>query len=58
MPDIRSSLAIKKSIKDKLQNLDFVKKHSDEQIIELLMDFYEDNKDKFERWLKKKIGKK
>ncbi len=43
MSDVRSSLSICKRIKERLQNLDFVKKHSDEKIIEKLMDFYEDN---------------
>jgi len=54
MSDVRSSLSIKKSIKDRLQNLDFVRKTPDEKIIETLMDFYEDNKPKFEKWKKKK----
>lgn len=52
--DARSSLAICKEIKKKLQNLDFVRKQSDEKIIEILMNFYEDNKGQFEKWNKKK----
>ena len=54
MSDVRSSLSICKRIKERLQNLDFVKKHSDEKIIETLVDFYEDNKLQFEKWKTKK----
>jgi len=54
MSDVRSSLSIKKEIKDRLKNLDFVRKQSYEEIIEILIDFYEENKPQFERWKKKK----
>ena len=54
MSDVRSSLSICKRIKEKLQNLEFVRKHKDERTIEILIDFYEDNKVQFEKWRKKK----
>ena len=55
MSDVRSSLSIKKSIKDRLEDLDFVKKkHSFENVIEILMDFYEKNKLAPKKWKKKK----
>ena len=54
MSDVRSSLSIMKSIKKRLQNLDFVRKHTDEKIIKILMDFYEENKKEFKKWRKKK----
>ena len=47
MSDARSSLSIKKSIKDRLENLEFVQKQSFEKIIETLMDFYDSNKKEF-----------
>lgn len=53
-PDIRSSISICKRIKERLQNLEFVKKHTDEKIVEALMDFYEAHKTQFEKWNKKK----
>ena len=48
--DIRSSISICKRIKERLQNLEFVKKHTDEKIVEALMDFYEEHKPQFEKW--------
>ena len=52
--DVRSSISICKRIKERLQNLEFVKKHTDEKIVEALMDFYEAHKTEFEKWNKKK----
>lgn len=54
MSDVRSSLSMCKRLKNRLQNLDFVRKHTDEKIIETLMNFYEENKPKFEKWKNKK----
>jgi hypothetical protein len=54
MSDVRSSIAICKRIKERLQNLDFVKKHTDEKIVEILMDFYDGNKSQFKKWQTKK----
>jgi len=58
MPDDRSSIAMCKRIKERLKNLDFVKKHSDEKIVEVLIDFYEAHKPNFEKWNKPKKEKK
>ncbi len=52
MSDVRSSLSINKQKKDRLGNLDFVKKQSYEEIIEILMDFYEKHKPQFKKWKK------
>ena len=54
MSDVRSSLSICKRIKERLRNLDFVRKDSYEEVIETLMNFYEDNKTQFEKWKTKK----
>jgi hypothetical protein len=54
MPDEPSSIRMLKSKKKRLHNLDFVKKQSDEKIVEILMDFCEENKKEFEKWWKKK----
>ena len=48
-----SSLRISKEKKSRLQNLDFVRKQSDEKIIEELMDFYEQNKEVHKKWKEK-----
>jgi predicted DNA-binding protein len=40
------SIKIKKEIKDKLENLDFVKRHTHNKIIKVLIEFYEKNKNK------------
>jgi len=59
MSETRSSLGISKPVKDRLQNLNFVRKTKDEKIIEILMDFYEAHKPEFKKWQKKKnLGKK
>ena len=39
-----ATLGISIEIKEKLGNLDFVKKHSYNKILEVLMDFYEEHK--------------
>ncbi len=57
MPDVRSSIAICKRVKERLQNLEFVKKHSDEKIVETLIDFYEEHKPNFKKWQTKKAKK-
>ena len=57
MSDVRSSISICKRLKERLQNLEFVKKHSDEKIVEILMDFYEENKPQFKTWQTKKTKK-
>ena len=57
MSDVRSSISICKRVKVRLQNLEFVKKHSDEKIVEILMDFYEENKPQFKTWQTKKTKK-
>lgn len=54
MPDTRSSISICKRLKDRLQNLDFVKKHKDEKTVEILMDFYESHKKEFKKWDEKR----
>ena len=64
MSDVRSSLknkprkdsplSIKKETKERLKNLDFVKKNTWGEIIEILVDFYEENKKEFKKWRKKK----
>ncbi len=54
MSDVQSSLSIKLKVKDRLGNLDFVRKQSFEKIIETLMDFYEENKPQFVKWKKNK----
>lgn len=54
MPDVRSSISICKRLKDRLKNLDFVRKQSDEKIVEILMDFYEGNKEEFVKWKKRR----
>ena len=48
-----SSLRISKDRKKRLQNLAFVRKQSDEKIIEELMDFYEQNTEIHTKWKKK-----
>ena len=53
MSDARSSLTIKKSVKDRLGNLDFVRKQTFEEIIENLMNFYDKNKTVYKKWKKK-----
>lgn len=55
MSDVRSSISICQRLKARLQNLEFVRKHSDEKIVEILMDFYEENKQQFEKWKKKNL---
>ncbi len=54
MSDVRSSISICKRVIARLENLDFVRKQSNEKIVEILMDFYEENKPQFEKWRKKK----
>lgn len=58
MSDVRSSISICKRAKERLQNLEFVKKHSDEKIVETLMDFYEAHKPQFKKWKTPKEEKK
>ena len=57
MSDVRSSISICKRVKERLQNLEFVKKHSDEKIVETLMDFYEEHKPQFKTWQTEKTKK-
>ena len=66
MSDVRSSskakkerntttFGVKKEIRERMKNLEFVKKHSYGEIMTILMDFYEENKPQFnKRWKKKK----
>jgi len=58
MSDVRSSIAICKRIKDRLQNLEFIRKNSDEKTVEILMDFYEVHKSYFKKWQTPKKTKK
>ena len=56
-----TTIGINEKLKERLSNLDFVKKHSYGNIIEILMDFYETHKPsktEFEKWLKKLMEKK
>ena len=39
--DIDTTMRIKKSVKEKLLELDFVKRQSENDIVEYLIDFYE-----------------
>lgn len=41
-----TSMRIKKEVKERLLNLDFVKRQSESDLVSYLIDFYEKNKDK------------
>ena len=58
MSDVRSSISICKRVINRLENLEFVKKHSNEKIVEILMDFYEEHKPHFKKWQKPNKVKK
>ncbi len=58
MSDVRSSISICKRLIERLENLEFVKKHSNEKIVETLMDFYEAHKSEFIKWQTQKKAKK
>tara|TARA_Y100000034_G_scaffold82897_1_gene99292 strand:- start:1267 stop:1437 length:171 start_codon:yes stop_codon:yes gene_type:complete len=48
------AIKLRTEIKEKLENLDFVRKHTHSQIIENLIEFYEEYKGVFEKWMKEK----
>jgi len=58
MSDVRSSISICKRVIERLGNLEFVKKHPNEKIVETLMDFYEAHKPQFKKWQTQKKTKK
>tara|TARA_B100002003_G_C13826387_1_gene406443 strand:+ start:291 stop:452 length:162 start_codon:yes stop_codon:yes gene_type:complete len=47
------NIKVKKEVKEKLENLDFVKKHTNSEIIGMLIKFYESHKNIFKKWKKK-----
>ena len=49
---------IKRRVKEDLQNLDFVRKDSDSDIVETLISFYKSHKSLFDKWRMKKQKKK
>lgn len=51
-------MSIRKETKERLDDLDFVKKISYSKILETLMDFYEAHKPQFEKWNNQKEQKK
>jgi len=48
---------IKKDVRKRLENLDFVRKQSYSEIIDLLVTFYENNKEAFKKWQEQKNKK-
>jgi len=48
-----TSIRIKRRVKDNLENLDFVRKQSDSQIVGILIEFYLENKVLFEKQYEK-----
>lgn len=49
---------VKRNVKEEIENLEFVRKHSFSRIVEILLLFYKDHKKEFKEWYKKKKIKK